>query len=383
MREPTEKESCVLIRPSKHLSLRLEEGRYIAQNHLVGQERVLPISVITLLASITDFISTDTMSEHLKKLFPQSLVTRDAVAELTKSGILVKKQSELHVQEERFNEWVWSREAAKHFLATRRVRWMKESVEVEAFGKLLRTQELPSLWDDVTAENESWEALGVHIGARETFNLLKERRSLRQFSNDPIASEALGAILSAGLGIQKFLKLPLRPTYPLRFSPSPGGLNVFTGYIFVKNVSNLSPGIYRYNALRNQVLKIGELPDLPLSYLFGNQTWADEASAVCLLIANYKRMAWKYSDQSAFNSLLIESGHIAQNMMVCAASLSVGSVPTNAVAQAELEQYLSLTFPHHAVLYALAFGHEDMTRSKDHYSSASLLRLKEIVGGAT
>jgi SagB-type dehydrogenase family enzyme len=129
-------------------------------------------------------------------------------------------------------------------------------------------------------------------------------------------------------------------------------------------------------------LKIAELPLDPLSYLFGNQGWADEAAAVCILCADYRKMAWKYSDQSAFNSLLIESGHIAQNMMVCAAALSVGSVPTNAVDQAELERCFSLDFPNQAVIYALALGHEDPDRGRDHYDANALSRLEEIVGGS-
>jgi SagB-type dehydrogenase family enzyme len=374
-----EKRETLLIRPSRYLSLRLHENQCIAQNLLVGQERILPVALIPLLLSMHSYISRDEMSLRLEKLFPATTMATDAIVELVKAGLMVEEQSELSTAEEKFSEWPWSREAASHFLSTRRIKWMNESNEVEVFGKLLQAGKIPKLWSDISDREESWQPLGVHVNARDTFNSLGKRRSLRQFSNAPISSDVLGAIFNAGLGIQKFLDLPFRPTYPLGFSPSPGGLNVFTGYIFVKNVSGLTSGTYQYNALRNQVLKLAELPNCPLSQLFGNQRWADEAAVVCMLVADYEKMSWKYSDQSAFNSLLIESGHIAQNMMVCAASLSVGSVPTNAISQAELEQYLSLAFPKKVILYALAFGHEDTAREKDHYSTSSLLRLKEIL----
>jgi len=256
---------------------------------------------------------------------------------------------------------------------------MDEVAEVEVFGRLLQKQEMPALWDDISGNADSWQALNVDLRIRDTYRILGKRRSLRQFSDTEMTAGALGEILSPGLGFQAFLELPLRPTFPLRFSPSPGGLNVFGAHVIVKNVEGLRPGIYKYNSLRNQVLKICESPGGPLSRMFGNQKWADEAAAVLILSANYKKMAWKYSDQSAFNSLLIESGHIAQNMMVCAAQLSIGSVPTNAIDQVELERHLSLTFPHQAALYALAFGYEDSGRGRDHSSAETLARLEEIL----
>lgn len=67
-------------------------------------------------------------------------------------------------------------------------------------------------------------------------------------------------------------------------------------------------------------------------------------------------------------------------MMVCAASLSIGSVPTNALGQDELEQHFHLSFPGQAVVYAIAFGYEDLTRGWDHYSPERLAQLKAVVG---
>src|SRR5260370_26770060 len=87
------------------------------------------------------------------------------------------------MQERDFNEWVWSREAAMHFLATRRVKWMKEAVEVEAYGRLLGTKGTPPLWDDITHDFDTWQALGIDIRARAKFSMLGNRRSLRQFSD--------------------------------------------------------------------------------------------------------------------------------------------------------------------------------------------------------
>lgn len=346
---------------------------------MIGQEKVLPLGIVVLIASISDCISVSQLSEAMQKLFTEKTLIAKAVWELVNAGILVKENAPLAQQEIVFSQWVWSSEAAENFWATRRVQWLDEAAEVEVFGRLLCSKRSPTLWDEITEGHEDWQALGVDLRAGDAFQMLARRRSLRQFASTPLSSETLGAILSAGLGVQQFLELPWRPTYPLKFSPSPGGLNTFTGYVFARRVQGLCPGVYMYNGLRNQVKRIHDYPVGRLSRLFGNQLWADEAAAVCVLSADYQKMAWKYSDQSAFNSLLIESGHIAQNMMVCAATLSIGSVPTNAVDQAELERYFSLTFPHQVVLYAIAFGHDDPARERDHYSPETLRRLKAIV----
>ena len=367
----------VFVRPTRYLSIHLKDNCYIAKNVLTGQERLLPIAVLTVLAAISDYMAVTKFSARIGQLFPESPLSRKVVDELLKTGILVAKDSDLDHQEHAFDSWVWSSEAAAHFLSTRRVLWMSEDKEVEAFGHLLRTKPPPVLSEDLTGEN--WLPLGIDVSARRCFQLLSGRRTVRRFCTTKITADELGAILSAGLGVQGFLNLPLRPTYPLTFSPSPGGLNAFVGYILARNIDGLAPGIYTYNALRNQLLKIADLPTAPLSSLFGKQRWANEAAFICVLCANYKKMAWKYSDQSAFNSLLIESGHIAQNMTVCAASLSIGSAPTNAINQEALERHLFLTFPEQALLYAVAFGREDSNRERDHYSAEILSRLESIL----
>lgn len=368
-----------MMRSSRYLQIRLSDGQCIGKNLLIGQERVLPFPLIALLASISSHVLTEKIREKLKDLFPKTPLVDAAIANLLEAGILVLADSDLDVREKAFAEWVWGDDTAAHFLATRRLRWMDEESEVRQYARLLKSKTAPPLWEDVESPDFGWTPLGIDLRVRSIFELFDKRRSLRQFSDQPLEAESLGAILCAGLGIQKFLKLPMRLVHPLRFSPSPGGLNAFYGYILAKNIKDTPPGVYVYNALRNQIKKINSIPDIKISMLFGNQSWADEAAAICVLCADYKKMSWKYSDQSAFNSLLIESGHIAQNMMLCAASLSIGSVPTNAVDQVKLEKYFSLEFPRRVVLYAVAFGREDLSRSKDHYSPATLAALGTLL----
>jgi hypothetical protein len=140
----------VFVRSSQYLALRLKEGNYIGQNPMVGSERILPLPIVAMLASIRDYISAEKIASDLQKQIPTTALAEAAVIELIGVGLLVEQGTTLDGEEEGFKEWVWSREAAMHFLATRRVRWMDEVAEVEVFGRLLQKQEMPALWDDIS-----------------------------------------------------------------------------------------------------------------------------------------------------------------------------------------------------------------------------------------
>jgi SagB-type dehydrogenase family enzyme len=374
------KSSECKVRVSRHFRMWLNEGRYLGENVLVGQKRVIPPGIVTVLPALKSPISSRQLIDALLQAFPGTALAEAAADELLRAGIVVTEGSELDKSEESFANWVWSSATAEHFLASRRVRWLAEEAEVQKYACLLQSRKPPALWDDILDADTDWQPLGIDVRARKTFKIFERRRTVRQFNATKLSMESLGAILCAGLGIQDFLDLPLRLVHPLRFTPSPGGLNALSAYVFSKKVAGLERGVFQYSALRNQLRMIGALPNNNLSLFFGNQNWADDAAAVCVLCADYRKMAWKYSDESAFNSLLIECGHVAQNMMVCAASLCIGSAPTNAIDQPEVERQLQLKFPDCAALYAIAFGHKDVTRPSDHYSAEALSKLRAQLG---
>lgn len=368
----------ISIRVAKYLSIRLINGKYIASNEFVGTSIQLPIAIVNLATQIPNYESCRCFVATLSKIYSQDSAGEAIAKRLLDAGIFVECNGPLDKLEGQFHHWNWGKSTGAHFLATRRVRWFDETKELEIFGEKLKRANIPPLWTDID-ETEEWHPLSVSVLAAGVHKLLAKRRSVRQFVDQPIESEKLGAILNAGLGITGFLKLPFRPTFPLRYSPSPGGLNCFTAYLFINKVQGIKRGIYRYNALRNQVKYIASYPSESLGVLFGNQQWASESAVMVVLAADYDKMSWKYEDASAFNSLLIESGHIAQNMLICAAEVGIGSVPTNAIDQARLEYYLGIQFPHQALTYSIGFGIQDYTRNGDYYSAASLKRLETIL----
>lgn len=362
-----------IVRPSHLLIVHLDGDRYVAENPMIGKKRVIPHRLLGIFQWLAPGERTAALRERLEAVFPGTAVAGDAIDEMLRTGILVARGTPLDEAETAFSGWAWGRETALHFLAMRRVRWLEQKAEPRAYANLLNEHVPPRLWDDISEPSDRWLPLGIDLKARNVFNALRRRRTVRQFSTQELSRHELGSILSAGLGIFDFLELPLRPTHPLKFSPSPGGLNAIGAYVFLQISSEFDAGIYLYNGLRNQLHRIAPQPfEHCLSEMLGHQPWMDEAPVICVLYADCKKMNWKYTDESAFNSLQIECGHIAQNMMICASSLGLGSVPTNAIDQPLLERYLPLTFPDQIALYAIGFGHRDIRRPNDCYSNEAL-----------
>jgi len=79
---------------------------------------------------------------------------------------------------------------------------------------------------------------------------LLKRRSVRNYSKTPLALSEISQLLWAAQGL----------TSPggFRTAPSAGALYPLELYIVAGNISNLSPGIYKYNPRRHQLVKIVE-----------------------------------------------------------------------------------------------------------------------------
>jgi SagB-type dehydrogenase family enzyme len=145
-------------------------------------------------------------------------------------------------------------------------------------------------------------------------------------------------------------RVPLKPT------PSGGGRNPYEAYVYARKVEGLRPGLYHYSAVDNS---LGLLTDAPLPEvgdLLAGQPWFDNAAAVVLLVAHFERTMWKYPHPTGFRVVLIEAGHIAQNMLLAATANGLASAPTCAVSDSPLQRILGLDPVSQAVVYTVSIG---------------------------
>jgi SagB-type dehydrogenase family enzyme len=180
------------------------------------------------------------------------------------------------------------------------------------------------------------------INTSNLLEVMELRRTNRTSNHSILDRAAVGMCLFAGLGITGFVEEKLG-TLPLSMTPSGGARNPFEAYIFVKRMTETTPGLYHYNALRHQLELVHELPvDFNVSEYFGNQDWVNEMAVVVVLVAHMERTAWKYPNGSAFRVVYLEAGHIAQNSILAATSNGLTACPTAALNHLALNNLLGV-----------------------------------------
>jgi SagB-type dehydrogenase family enzyme len=184
------------------------------------------------------------------------------------------------------------------------------------------------------------------------FATIMSRRTNRTSTAHPLSAEQLSKCLFAGLGITGEVETP-SGWLPLGVTPSGGARNPFEGYVIVRRSNEIEPGIYHYSPI-DQSLELvrREVPET-ISQFFAYQSWVEEMSAVVVLTAVFERTMWKYEDPNAYRVVLIEAGHIAQNIMLAATDLGLSACPTAALAHSSLREMCGLAEMTHVPLYAL------------------------------
>ncbi|MEM2365260.1 MAG: SagB/ThcOx family dehydrogenase, partial [Candidatus Bathyarchaeia archaeon] len=148
------------------------------------------------------------------------------------------------------------------------------------------------------------------------------RRSIREYSGEPLTIQEISQLLWAAQGI----------TDPrgLRTAPSAGGTYPLEIYIVVGKVEGLSAGVYKYRPHDHSIAMIregdkrAELAEAALG-----QGWVRAAAIDIVISADYGRTTARYGERGV-RYVHMEAGHAAQNLLLQAAALGLGAVPVGA-----------------------------------------------------
>ncbi len=185
--------------------------------------------------------------------------------------------------------------------------------------------------------------------------VMRKRRTNRNALQDSISLPELSECLYAGLGVVGFVKTETC-LLPLKMTPSGGARNPFEAFVWARNVDGVSPGIYHYSGLDHSLEELEtDTSQLP-TVLFKGQDWTDNMPAVIFLVAALRRTSWKYNDPNAYRVVLIEAGHIAQNMMLACANNNLTACPTAALSHRHVSALLGLSDITQTPVYALLVG---------------------------
>jgi SagB-type dehydrogenase family enzyme len=179
-------------------------------------------------------------------------------------------------------------------------------------------------------------------GERSLEQVLKARRSVREFSGKPLTDEAISQLLWAAQGVTH--------RDGRRSAPSAGALYPLEFYLL------MSTGLFRYDPYVHTLRQCGSA-DLraPLCRAAWAQDAITSAPAVFLIAAVYARTAAKYGGRAG-RYVHMEAGHAAQNLLLQAAALDLAGVPIGAFDDDDVSKVLDLPADE-APLYLVPVGH--------------------------
>jgi SagB-type dehydrogenase family enzyme len=141
-----------------------------------------------------------------------------------------------------------------------------------------------------------------------------------------------------------------------RAAPSAGALYPIETYAVVHNVSGLEPGLYHYAVTDHALeqLRTGNLRTQLLLAGIGQDTLAQ--AQVCLaLAATFQRTRWRYHERT-YRYVLLEAGHIGQNLYMAATSMGLGACAVGAFLDDQINDLLGLDGVQEAALYLISLG---------------------------
>jgi SagB-type dehydrogenase family enzyme len=170
---------------------------------------------------------------------------------------------------------------------------------------------------------------------------IANRRSVREFREDPLSWAEISELLWAAQGI----------TDPrgLRSAPSAGALYPLELYVAVVE------GAYHYLPQGHTVQAVSDEDLRPGLWEAGLRQGAlQEAPAIFVVTAIYERTEAKYGER-AERYVRLEAGHAAQNILLQAVALELGAVPIGAFYDDQVQAALGLPVDHQP-LYLIPVG---------------------------
>lgn len=187
--------------------------------------------------------------------------------------------------------------------------------------------------------------------------VFEKRRSSRGLSPVTVSMESLAALLRAGYGETRENKDGVFPR-PFRTVPSAGALYPLELYFHTVHTVGLEAGLYHYSPSRDVVTRIRDGDGSRfISEGLVQRTLAFDCSIFFFISGLPERSTFKYGNRG-YRFLLMEAGHMAQNLSLTATALSFGCICVGGFFDRPIDEYLGFDGLNQSVFYLLAIGED-------------------------
>ncbi|BHH82190.1 SagB/ThcOx family dehydrogenase [Desulforhopalus sp. 52FAK] len=195
-------------------------------------------------------------------------------------------------------------------------------------------KELPRI---ALPQMEEWK---TNINQKSLVDVISERKSRRSFTKTALTNSELSFLLWATQGQRS----PERDQPQFRTVPSAGARHSFETYLFINRVETITPGLYRFLPLSNELVLLYEskpqLMDTISQAAFGQKFVAKSAVTFVWTTIPY-RMEWRYLD-SAHRVILLDAGHVCQNLYLACENIGAGTCAIAAYDQEAMDDLLQV-----------------------------------------
>ncbi|MBN1885269.1 MAG: SagB/ThcOx family dehydrogenase [Candidatus Krumholzibacteriota bacterium] len=184
------------------------------------------------------------------------------------------------------------------------------------------------------------------------------RRSRRSFTDGALTREELSYLLWSTQGISRIVRGEdgtVRRHY--RTVPSGGARHPFETYLLVNRVDGIPPGLYRYLAVEHRLLFLRDVdrPVDEMADICRGQRFVGEGAAVFIWAAVPYRTEWRYSFV-AHRDILMEAGHICQNLYLATESIGGGTCAILGYDQEGLDRFIGVDGDEEFAVYLAPVG---------------------------
>ncbi len=194
------------------------------------------------------------------------------------------------------------------------------------------------------------------VGQMSVMQAIKQRRSHRSFTKEPLTLEELSFLLWATQGIGQADTHDGKIVRTLRTVPSGGARHPFETYLLVRRVEGLEPGLYRYLPVEHKIYLVRADEDLTAKAHEATRGQFLRQSAVVFIwtVMPY-RTEWRYSFLSA-KIIAQDSGHLCQNLYLACEAIGAGTCAIGAYDQDKMDPVLGVDGEDEFTIYVAPVG---------------------------
>jgi SagB-type dehydrogenase family enzyme len=191
-------------------------------------------------------------------------------------------------------------------------------------------------------------------GHMSILDVLKNRKTRRVFSEEPLSQEELSFLLWSAQGVKKIVN---KGYATLRTVPSAGARHSFETYLAILNVKGFEKGIYRYLPLEHKLLFLSSKDNLEdkLNAAMLNQKFVSKSAVTFIWSTIPYRMEWRY-DAASPKLIALDAGHVCENLYLAAESIDSGVCAIAAYDQDKIDELLQLDGENELTVYVATVG---------------------------